>query len=336
MDSLFHPIKFIQKKFYLNAGCSNQPGKIDAGYLERMVALHQSFPKGVRFMLLAFDYHYDKHGKQVRARSPLHIPDEYAWRITQRYPGRFQWIASIHPYRKDCVSALKRAGQRGARAVKWLPPAMGMDPGSPLCDRFYQALVRYDLPLLTHAGTELAVDGSEAQGLGNPLRLRRPLEHGVRVIVAHCASHGHGVDLDKGAHGPRRRNFELFARLMDEPRYEGRLFGEISAMTQINRVGAPLTTVITRQEWHERLINGSDYPLPAVMPLFSMRQLVAQKYLEVEQAKVLSAIRRYNPLLFDFVLKRSLNVDGKRLGSIVFHSRRLFDPGGAKNSKSED
>ena len=30
-------------------------------------------------------------------------------------------------------------------------------------------------------------------------------------------------------------NFDLFLRLMDEKRYEGLVFGEISAMTQFNR-----------------------------------------------------------------------------------------------------
>jgi len=65
---------------------------------------------------------------------------------------------------------------------------MGIDPASSRCDRFYEALVRTDTPLLTHAGEEAAVDSPAAQELGNPLRLRRALEHGVRVIVAHCAT----------------------------------------------------------------------------------------------------------------------------------------------------
>jgi len=34
---------------------------------------------------------------------------------------------------------------------------------------------------------------SGADALGNPLLLRAPLEAGVRVIAAHCASEGHAV-----------------------------------------------------------------------------------------------------------------------------------------------
>jgi hypothetical protein len=40
------------------------------------------------------------------------------------------------------------------------------------------------------------VKGGNREDFGNPLRLRRPLEQGVRVLVAHCASLGSGLDLD--------------------------------------------------------------------------------------------------------------------------------------------
>jgi len=112
------------------------------------------------------------------------------------------------------------------------------------------------------AGTRAA--GTDTQDLGNPLRLRRALDHGVRVVVAHCASMGQDRDTDRGANGPATDSFELFARLMDEPRFVGRLYGDISAMTQTARAGAPLAQVIQREDWHARLLNGSDYPLPGV------------------------------------------------------------------------
>jgi mannonate dehydratase len=104
------------------------------------------------------------------------------------------------------------------------------------------------------------------------------------------------------------------------------LYGEISAITQVNRMGPALTTLIERTDWQARLVNGSDYPLPGVMPLFSLRRLVAEGYLPAAAAPVLSEIRRYNPLLFDFVLKRHLRAGTKRFAPGVFESRRVFDP----------
>ena len=126
-----------------------------------------------------------------------------------------------------------------------MPPAQGIDPGCPRCDQFYEQLVKLKLPLLTHAGAELAVEGDEYQAFGNPLRLRRPLEHGVKVVVAHCASLGESADLDQGRNGALRQNFDLFSRLMDEEGYQGRLFGEISAITQVNRFERHLRSIIT-------------------------------------------------------------------------------------------
>ena len=107
-------------------------------------------------------------------------------------------------------------------------------------------------------------------------------------------------------------------------RYEGRLFGDISAVTQLNRMGRPLEILLARGDWNGRLVNGSDYPLPGVMPIFSVQRFVEEGYVTSSQASVISEIRHYNPLLFDFVLKRSLVKNGRRFAPIVFESRRLF------------
>lgn len=73
------------------------------------------------------------------------------------------------------------------------------------------------------------------------------------------------------------------------------------------------------------MLNGSDYPLPAVMPLFSLTQMVRMGYLQLSEARVLSDVRRYNPLLFDFVLKRTVRADGRKLATAVFHTRSVFE-----------
>ena len=115
-------------------------------------------------------------------------------------------------------------------------------------------------------------------------------------------------------------NFDLFLRLMDEKRYEGLVFGEISAMTQFNRVGKPLTTILQREELHERLVNGSDYPLPAVNVLIRTGPLVKHGYITAAEGKSLKEIYDFNPLLFDFVLKRTVKLPGtdNRLPAEIF------------------
>ena len=325
-----HPLSYIRSSFFLNASCVREDNA-DESFLARLLALRQGFPPASRFMLLAFDYSYDESGQRRPDLSAFHTPNELAARLYREYPQQFEWIASIHPYREDALDALKQVHKAGARAVKWLPPAMGMNPGSPRCDAFYAELARLRLPLLTHAGDERAVHGSGRQDYGNPLLLRRPLEHGVKVIVAHCASLGRGQDLDRGADGPPVSNFSLFARLMDEPRFEGRLFGDVSAVIQRNRRATVLQTLLHTGPWHSRLVNGSDYPVPGVIPLISLRQLQNRGFLEKASVQVLKEVRNHNPVLFDFMLKRQLHSRGKRFPAEVFESRRVYDKGASKN-----
>ncbi|HEY4731653.1 MAG TPA: hypothetical protein VIH66_00205 [Gammaproteobacteria bacterium] len=209
-----------------------------------------------------------------------------------------------------------------------------MNPASQLCDRFYEALIRFNIPLLVHAGDEHAVPVEGLQFLGNPLVLRRPLDQGVRVIIAHCASLGTSADIDKGEDGPEVSNFELFKRLMADPAYAQNLYGDISAVTQVNRDVSIISEIIRHPEWHHRLLNGSDYPLPGVMPVFSIRSFVNAGLLVLKEAEIISAIREYNPMLFDFMLKRRIQADGARLSNSVFETRRVFESGSTRISAS--
>ena len=324
MDSLWHPVLRMQKLFYMNAGCVHgAPGQLDQSYVARMQNLVEGMRPGFKAMLLAFDWFHDENGQPDRKRSIFHIPNAYTAQVARTHPHAFEWVASIHPYRPDCVEALQAAARDGARGVKWLPPAMGIDPLSPRCDRFYAALAAADLPIISHAGRELAVQGGN-QDFGNPLRLRRAMDHGVRVVVAHCASDGEDQDMDRGASGPRVKSYELFARLMDEPRYADKLYADISALTQFNRAWA-LKDVLQRTTWHPRLLNGSDYPLPGVMPLFSASDMVGMDLLDPAAVPVLQEVRAHNPLLFDFALKRVLRLGQQQFPLSVFETRRFFD-----------
>jgi len=326
MESMINPLQFAQRLFYLNAGCVHEaPGQVDQSYIERMRNLLEGMQPGAKLMLFAFDYFHREDGTIDRHSSAFHVPNDYTRDTARSHPRYFEWVASIHPYRKDCVEALERAAAEGARAIKWLPAAQGMNPASPLCDRFFAALAKLGLPLITHAGEERAVHGGNMQHFGNPLLLRRALDHGVRAVVAHCGSMGQDRDIDKGENGPYVDSFDLFARLMDDPLYGPKLNGDISAVTQLNRAGPALKTLLERTDWHNRLLNGSDYPLPGVMPLFSVDYMVQLGLLSASAAPVLTEIRKHNPLLFDFVLKRHLASAGKSFASSVFATRPFFE-----------
>jgi len=325
MESLLNPGGYARRRFFLNAACAQDAPNIDRAYVDRMLKLVDGLRPGVKLLLFAFESAYGEDGRTDGENTSFHVPDAYARDVARAHPRYFEWVASIHPYRSDCVQALEQAKRDGARAVKWIPTAMGVDPASSRCDRFYAALARLDVPLVAHSGLQRAIVSGYSQDLGNPLRLRRPLAAGVRIVVAHCASMGTDRDLDRGADGPLVPSFDLFARLMEDPRYDGRLYGDISAMPQVNRAIPALARVVGRTDWHPRLLNGSDYPLPGMMPLFSVDYLVSIGLLDELAAPTLKAIRAHNPLLFDFVTKRHLRSGGKSLARSVFETRGFFE-----------
>lgn len=327
MNSALNPAEYARRLFFLNAGCAYdvEGGSVDRAYVRRMLNLLGGMRRGVKLLLFAFDRAHGEDGWPDLERTAFYVPDGYAREVAREYPAFFEWACSIHPYRRDCVEALEQARKDGARAVKWLPASMGIDPGSPKCDRFYAAAARLGIPVITHAGLERAVAGTDVQEYGNPLRLRRALDAGVRVVIAHCASMGEDADLDRGAAGGVVDSFQLFARLFDDPRYGKNLFADISAMTQVNRAGPALATVLERTDWHPRLLNGSDYPLPGVMPIFSVDYLVSLGLVEAAAAPVFRAVREHNPILFDFILKRHLRSNGRSLPASVFETRRFFE-----------
>jgi predicted TIM-barrel fold metal-dependent hydrolase len=322
------PLVAAQRQFFLNATCLEGSAHADAGYAARLDALSKPFPAGFKMLLLALDAYHDQSGAMQREQTHFFIGNNYCSRVAKALPERFEWAASVHPYRADAIAELERVHGLGARAVKWIPAAQGIDPAAPRSDKYYETLARLDLPLITHAGTERATPGDNA--LGNPLRLRRAIDHGVRVVVAHCATMGEGRDLDLGDNGPWVENFNLFERMMDAPASAGRLYGDLSAVTQTARAGAALKRIVERAsdggDWAGRVLNGSDYPLPGIMPLYSPRHLVETGLLDVAAEAPLTAIRRHNPLLFDFVVKRHLRSGTHRLAQQVFETRRFFMP----------
>jgi mannonate dehydratase len=321
MEQIWHPRGYVQRQFYINASCVDEtPGKVDSSFVARLLAQCRGMAPGFHALLFAFDWARDDAGIPLAERSTLYVPDDYVAGLAFSHPAHFAWVASIHPYDPGALDRLDAAAARGARAIKWLPSAQNIDPADARCERYYAKLVALHMPLITHAGDERAVHGF-GEHLGNPLRLRRALDAGVRVVVAHCASLGCGHIDDE--HSAELGNFDLFAQLMDDARYRANLFGDISAITQSNRMSV-VATLLERRDWHERLLNGSDYPLPGVVPLISLQALIKSQLLDSAAIEPLRRLRDINVLLYDFVLKRSLNKDGSGFPKPVFETAPFF------------
>ena len=327
--SLAHPLRWVKSQVYMSASGIYDTDRADALFVDRLVDLCRSQRPRGKALLLAFDQHHGRDGTPLPEHSEFHTPNDYVLDLAQQWPGLFLPACSIHPYRPDAIDELERCAERGAVALKWLPNAQGIDPLQ-VDVRFYERLAELGIPLLSHAGEEQAVDAEEAQALGNPLRLRPALDAGATVIVGHCASLGTDEDLDAApdASGrrPRPASYSLFRRLLRQ--HPERLYGGVSAMTQFNRCRGPLAETLASTGIHDRLVNGSDYPLPAIDVVIRTGLLCDLGYLDPEERPLVNELFAYNPLLFDFVLKRRLRFErgGEtyRFPASVFETRHVL------------
>lgn len=216
-------------------------------------------------VILAMDTPHNEAGQPNPAAGELYVSNRWLGEALKEYP-RLHFGASVHPARPDALDELVWSKENGAVLVKWLPNIQAIDPASQAYLGYYRKLVELDLPLLTHVGAEDSFSRADDR-LGDPRRLRLPLECGVRVIAAHVASSGKTDGQD---------NIEHLLEMM--PRYPN-LVADISTLTQMNRT-RHLPSVLNHERLRGRMLFGTDHPLtntPLVTPLqYPLRLTLAQ------------------------------------------------------------
>ncbi len=239
-------------------------------------------------VILAMDGAVDATGQFDTNRTEILVPNEFVARETAKFTNLL-WGASINPLRPDALERLDWAATNGAVLVKWIPSIMLFDPADERIIPFYRRMVALGMPLLSHAGQERSFTHAQ-DVLCDPERLKLPLELGVRVIVAHIASTGeNGGEPD----------MERLARMM--AKYPN-LYSEISSLTQVNKLGY-LKAALTRPEFQDRLLYGSDFPLintALVSPWFFP--------LNIETGEARRIARIESPWDRDVALKQALGV----------------------------
>ncbi|MCM2358258.1 MAG: amidohydrolase family protein [Geobacteraceae bacterium] len=254
-------------------------------------------------VLLALDGIVGEDGRLDRERTELYIPDAFLAAECRKHENLL-FGASINPYRRDALERLERAASDGAVLLKWLPSIQFIDPADRRLIPFYRRLRELGLPLLVHTGEEESFTWARDE-LGDPQRLRLPLEEGVTVIAAHCASNGNNEG---------ERNFDRFLRLAA---LYPNLHADISALTQANRLGH-LEKVLRRGELHGRLLYGTDMPLAATPIVSPWCQLFRLPPGEIRRIAAVD-----NPWDRDVELKLALGMTEEILGNGARLLRRI-------------
>lgn len=269
----------------------SRPAVTNSTYIERLLVELKRSEKVGHVVLLGLDGVYDEKGRLDQAHTDFMISNRYVLEVCKQYPDYFLPGVSINPQRSDALEELARCAEEGAVLAKILPNAQRFDPSDKRYVPFYRALVKHKIPLLSHVGYEFSLIGQD-QSAGDPARLRVPLEEGVWVIAAHACSYGLMFP------EPYFKIFRELAR--DYPHF----YADTSALTLPNRVRT-LFLLRRHPELHERLIFGTDYPLPVFSyPAFGRTEIKALKAASAfdRQAKVLQILGiRYQ----DFSLLRT-------------------------------
>ena len=217
----------------------------DALYVEHLLAQVRDSSLGAA-MILAHDEVYDEHGRRMEGVGSFYVPNDYVLRLAREHP-EFLPAVSIHPARPDALEELERCLAGGAAAMKCLPNCHNIDCNDRRFTKFWERMAEAGLPLLAHTGGEHTVPVVR-RDLSNPSVLRLPLECGVKVIAAHCATKSGLTDPEY-----------FFALTAMFPKYPN-LYGDISAFN------VPLRGRHVRECLKpgivERMVHGSDYPVP--------------------------------------------------------------------------
>jgi len=199
-------------------------------------------------VLLAHERVYDPDGTVREDLGSIYVPNDVVLDLADRHP-EFLAGVSIHPARRDALEELERCLERGAVLMKCLPNCQNIDCSDPRYRRFWERMAEAGLPLLAHTGGENTVPVVNAR-LADPKLLRAPLECGVTVIAAHCATKSGLGDPDY---------FDDWVRLLRE---FPNLYGDNSAMVSLNR-SAHLRDCLL-PEIRGRVLHGSDFPVPVL------------------------------------------------------------------------
>jgi predicted TIM-barrel fold metal-dependent hydrolase len=197
-------------------------------------------------VILAHERVYDENGKLLEHLGSFHVPNNYVLKLAKAHP-EFLAAVSIHPGRTDAIAELDRCVAEGAVMLKILPNCHNIECSNPRYKKFWERMAELGLPLLSHTGGENTVQVVR-KDLEDPRILQLPLECGVTVIAAHCATRSSPGDTDF---------FPVVAEMMQK---HPKLYGDISAMNLPIR--SEHIADCLKPPLVDRMVHGSDYPVP--------------------------------------------------------------------------
>lgn len=208
-------------------------------------------------IVLAQDAVYREDGSRDDSATHFYVSNDYVLRLAEEC-SKVLPAASINLWRSDALSELDRCREAGVRLVKIHTAIQGVDPSLERFDEFYRHAAELGMVLMFHTGYEHTCR-VVSQKFADPARLGRPLDHGLPVVAAHA---GTCAFYDAEDYYPN------FVRMMR--RYPN-LYGDTAVLATSIRWFALRRLSREPASIRERIIHGSDYPLPPARLPFLLR-----------------------------------------------------------------
>jgi uncharacterized protein len=258
----------LVEKYLGEAGADfDQSGTIDTDEYLAMIYRYLSTSKEIEgVVLLALDAVYDPETGEIdKTKTDLWVSNRFLAKkvkeLNDQLTGegvpkkKFYWGASVSPNRKDWEEEMEFVvNDPNAVLIKWIPSVQHINLRDSKHRDYYESLARNNMPLLCHVGPEYSFPEGIREKERDDFRfLDKPLECGVTVIAAHCATPVFPIDKNETAE---------FGAFMRSANSGGtiKLWGDTSAFSLMTRI--PILDEILETFPPEWLVHGSDFPIP--------------------------------------------------------------------------
>ncbi len=220
-------------------------GGLDELYVDRLLTqVRESSLDAILILAQEAPRYHD--GSIIKGKGAFYVPNDYILELCDRHP-EFVPAVSVHPARRDALDELEKCIAGGARVMKCLPNCQNIDCGDKRYEPFWERMAEAKMVLLAHTGGEMTLPVINS-GYADPKTLGFPLECGVTVIAAHCSGRS-------CLHDPDYTD-SFIAMLGKFPN----LYGDNSALC--SPIRSRTIKKVLRPGVVERIIHGSDYPIP--------------------------------------------------------------------------
>ena len=199
-------------------------------------------------VVLAQDAVYRPSGSRDDAATHFYVSNDYVLQLARDCPKVWPGC-SINPIRRDAIAELERCQTAGCRLIKIHTAIQGVDPARREFDAFYRRAAELDVVLMFHTGYEHSCTVI-SQSFTDPGRLARALDHGGKIVAAHCGT---------CAFFDPENYYTNFVRMME---LHDNLYGDTAIMASIIRWRSLWRLAEERPHVRARILHGSDYPFP--------------------------------------------------------------------------